>query len=211
MTQSTLYDPALKTMMGSLKIMPGGGGGQQTIVFQINPASLRRSLQPQLTGGDRQSQSARLMFAAAPTETIEVELELDATLQLSPGPGQRGTQDIGPQLAALESLLYPSMRQVQQQQSLLSAGTLEIGPYLAPTVIFSWGRARAVPVKVTSYSVTEEAFLASLAPIRARVSLSMQVVSYSDVSPQDPAYSLFMAYQNSQQSQASKGGFSSGS
>jgi Contractile injection system tube protein len=208
---TTVFDPALKTLMGSLVILPANGGSRQVIVFQLNPASLRRRLEPQLVGGDRQAQSARLMYAAAPTETIDVELEIDATLQLAPGPGQPASSDIRPQLAALETLLYPSITQVQTTQTMLQAGTLEIGPYLAPTVVFTWGTARAVPVKVTSYSVTEEAFLASLAPIRARVTLSMQVLSYSDVSPQDPAYSLFLAYQNAKQQQASGGGFSSAS
>ncbi|QRK06084.1 hypothetical protein JQX13_39085 [Archangium violaceum] len=208
---TTLYDPASKTLMGSLVILPASGGSRQVIVFQLNPASLRRRLEPQLVGGDRQAQSARLMYAAAPTESIDVELELDATLQLSPLPGQPPSPDIRPQLAALETLLYPTTTQVQTQQAMLNAGTLEIGPYLAPTVVFTWGTARAVPVKVTSYSVTEEAFLASLAPVRARVSLSMQVLSYSDVSPQDPAYSLFLAYQNTKQQQAASGGFSSAS
>jgi hypothetical protein len=207
----TTTDPALKTLMGSLVILPATGGSRQVIVFQLNPASLRRRLEPQLVGGDRQAQSARLMYSAAPTESIDVELEIDATLQLTPGPGQPSSADIRPQLAALEMLLYPSTTQVQTAQSMLQAGTLEIGPYLAPTVVFTWGTARAVPVKLTSYSVTEEAFLTSLAPVRARVSLSMQVLSYSDVSPQDPAYSLFLAYQNAKQQQASSGGFSSAS
>jgi len=210
-TTSTLYDPSRKSQMGSLVIIPASGGAHQTIVFQLNPASLRRRLEPQMVGGDRQAQSARVMYAAAPTEIIDVELEIDATLQISAGPGQPSSGDIRPQLAALESLLYPSTTQVQTQQALLQSGTLEIGPYLAPTVVFTWGSARAVPVKVTSYGVTEEAFLASLAPIRARVTLSMQVLSYSDVSPQDPAYSLFLAYLNAKQQQASTGGFSAAS
>jgi len=38
----------------------------------------------------------------------------------------------------------------------------------------------------------------------------MQVLSYSDVMPSDPAYSLFMAYQSTKEQEAS-GGFSSAS
>ena len=199
-----------KTLMGSLVIIPPAGGSRHVIVFQLNPASLRRRLAPQISGGDRESRSGPVMFTAAPTESIDVELEIDATLQLPAGPGQPASSDIRPQLAAMESLLYPSSMQVQMQQSLLQSGTLEIGPYLAPTVVFTWGSSRAVPVKVVGLSVTEEAFLPSLAPIRARVSLSMQVLSYSDVMPSDPAYSLFMAYQSTKEQEAS-GGFSSAS
>jgi hypothetical protein len=182
-----------KTLMGSLVIIPSGGGSRHVIVFQINPASLRRRLQPQLAGGDRESSSGPIQFAAAPTESIDVELEIDATLQLPSSPGQPVGADIG--------------QQVRTKQSLLDSGTLEIGPYLAPTVVFTWGSSRAVPVKVMGCSVTEETFLPSLAPVRATVSLSMQVLSYSDVMPQDPAWSLFMTYQSTKEQQAS-GGYS---
>lgn len=198
------FDTAHKTLMGSLVIVPSSGA-RHVIVFQLNPASLRRRLQPQLAGGDRESRSGPIQFAAAPAETIDVELEIDATLQLPTAPGQPAGPDIRPQLAALESLLYPSIQQVRTQQALLQSGTLEIGPYLAPTVVFTWGSSRAVPVKVVSLGITEESFLPSLAPIRARVSLSMQVLSYSDVMPQDPAWSLFMAYQSTKEQQASDG------
>ena len=64
---------------------------------------------------------------------------------------------------------------------------------------------RVIPVKVTSYSATEEAFDGSLNPLRARMSGSMQVLSYSDISPSDPAYHLFMAYQSTKERQASSG------
>lgn len=199
-----------KTLMGSLVIIPPTGGARHVIVFQVNPSSLRRRLAPQLVGGDQDNHSGPLLFSAAPTETIEVELEIDATLQLPSAPGQPANSDLRPQLAALESVLYPSTTQVRTQQALLQAGTLEIGPYLAPTVVFTWGASRAIPVKVTGANITEEAFLPSLAPIRARVSLSMQVLSYSDVMPSDPAWSLFMAYQSTKEQQAS-GGFSNAS
>ncbi|MGZ3458107.1 MAG: CIS tube protein, partial [Archangium sp.] len=199
-----------KTLMGSLVILPPSGGSRHIVVFQLNPASLRRRLSPQLTGGDHEGRSGPMLFSAAPTENIDVELEIDATLQLPAMPGQPRATDIRPQLAALESLLYPSSTQVRTQQSLLQSGTLEIGPYLAPTVVFTWGSSRAVPVKVLSANITEEAFLPSLVPIRARVSLSMQVLSYSDVTPQDPAWSLFMSYQTTKEQQASSGFSTSG-
>jgi hypothetical protein len=76
---------------------------------------------------------------------------------------------------------------------------------VAPTTLFVWGSSRVVPVKITSYSVTEEAFDAELNPIRASVSLSMQVLSYSDVGPGEPAYPLFMAYQAAKERLAAQG------
>jgi hypothetical protein len=62
-----------------------------------------------------------------------------------------------------------------------------------------------VPVKILTYAVTEEAFDGDLNPIRASVQLSMQVLSYTDVAPGDPAYPLFMAYQAAKESLAARG------
>ena len=65
---------------------------------------------------------------------------------------------------------------------------------LAPLVLFVWSKFRIVPVKVTDFSITEEAFDPSLNPIRAKVSLSLRVLSTDDLGFSSKAGSLFMAY-----------------
>jgi hypothetical protein len=43
-------------------------------------------------------------------------------------------------------------------------------PLEAPLTVFVWSEQRAVPVRVTDLSITEEAFDVALNPIRAKVS-----------------------------------------
>jgi len=52
-----------------------------------------------------------------------------------------------------------------------------------------------VPVRITDFSVTEEAFDVSLNPIRAKVSLGMRVLSIDDLGFDEKGGNLFMVYQ----------------
>jgi hypothetical protein len=194
-----------RTKRGALVVMARPIPSTRTIVFQYNPTTVRRRLEPQTTGADRASRSSPLMYTGAPIETLELEVEIDAGDQQAFANGPQSTLSIQPQLAAIELLLYPSSSQVSSSEALLAAGTLEIGRYLAPTVLFVWGSQRVIPVRVTSYAITEEAFDGELNPIRARVTLALQAVSYSDTLSSDPSYSLFMAYQSLKESQAADG------
>jgi hypothetical protein len=194
-----------RTLRGALVVMAPSSSSPKVIVFQYNPTNLRRTLAPQMVGGDAQSRSSPLSYTGAPVETIAAEIEVDAADQEAFAGAAPSSSGIAPELAAIEVVLYPPSASVTQSQALLDAGTLEIGPYVAPTTLFVWGSSRVVPVKITGYSVTEEAFDAELNPIRASISLSMQVLSYSDVGPEDQAYSLFMAYQAAKESLAAQG------
>ena len=84
---------------------------------------------------------------------------------------------------------------MQSNNALASLGTLEIIPAEAPLAVFVWGRSRVVPVRVTEFSITEEAFDTELNPIRAKVSLGLRVLNINDVGFTDrTAGTLFMAY-----------------
>ena len=52
-----------------------------------------------------------------------------------------------------------------------------------------------MPVRITDFSVTEEAFDATLNPIRAKVSLGMRVLSIDDLGFDEKGGNLFMVYQ----------------
>jgi hypothetical protein len=70
----------------------------------------------------------------------------------------------------------------------------------APLTLFVWSKNRIVPVRLTNFSVTEEAFDAALNPIRAKVSLGMRVLSVDDLGFSHRGGSLFMGYlQNKEQ------------
>lgn len=159
--------------------------------FQYNPNTLTRALQAQVTEVDSGSgQMPR--YKGAPTETITLEAIFDATDKLEAGQGADG---IYPELAALEMLLYPKSVQVIANQVMLTMGFLEILPPTVPLTLFVWGIKRVVPISLTDYSVTEEAHDPALNPIRAKVSLSLRVLSYNDLAPTNPGWAIFLGHQ----------------
>jgi hypothetical protein len=50
----------------------------------------------------------------------------------------------------------------------------------APTILFIWGPGRIVPVRVTSFAVEEQLTNPMLYPLRAKVSLGLQVLTDAD-------------------------------
>ncbi|WP_299755991.1 hypothetical protein [uncultured Chloroflexus sp.] len=158
------------------------------IVFQYNPDTLSRTLEAQ-TGGEG---ADALRIKGAPVETIKLDSELDATDQLEQGAAAIG---LHPQLAALEVLIYPKSALVIANTALLNAGTIEILPPQAPFTLFIWGPKRVLPVRLTEFSITEEAYDPQLNPIRAKVSLGLRVLSYNDLPAANPGYHLFLAHQ----------------
>lgn len=139
-------------------------------------------------------------------ETIKLEAEIDATDQLEHPDANQDTVELGifPQLAALESMVYPTSSQLQANNDQAKMGTIEIIPNEAPLTVFVWSKNRVIPVRLTDFSITEEAFDTSLNPIRARVSLGMRVLSINDVLFDTKAGSLFMTYLMNKESLAGK-------
>ena len=178
----------------------------RVISLQYNSDALSRSLQVQTTGGDGHDRTEPVRFKGPAVETYKLEADIDATAQLE-FPAQNptaGAYGIGPQLALLESLMYPTAAQLSRVDSQASSGTLEIAPMLAPLVLFVWGKNRIVPVKVTDFSINEEAFDAALNPIRAKVNLGLRVMSVDDLGFSSRGGSLFMAYLQSKERLAGK-------
>jgi hypothetical protein len=195
-----------RLVKGGLVLMdPDTSAVIRVIVLQYNPDTLTRTLQVQGVGaqGDR-SEALRLKGPAV--ETIKVDAEIDATDQLEQSDQNPNAVQFGvlPQLAALETIVYPSVAQLQSNQSLAQAGTLEIIPMETPLVLFVWTRNRVLPVRVTDFSVTEEAFDPALNPIRAKVSLGLRVLSVDDLPSDHKGTGLFMAYLQQKETLRSK-------
>ena len=167
------------------------------IALQYNPDSLSRTLQIQsLPGGQDGVRVDALRLRGPAVETIKIEAELDATDQLEfpnqfPMAVQYGLQ---PQLAQLEMLINPTVETLLADDAMANAGTLEIIPLEQPLTLFVWSRSRVVPVRLTEFSITEEAFDTALNPIRAKVSLGMRVLNVDDLGFEHPGGQLFMAY-----------------
>ena len=179
------------------------------ITLQYNPDTLSRTLQAHGIGegGDR-SQALRLI--GPPIETIKLEAEIDAADQMEfPDQNQNVVEyGIHPQLAALETMIYPKSETLFSNNERAKSGELEIVPAEAPLALFVWSKNRIVPVRITEFSVTEEAFDTSLNPIRAKVSLGMRVLNINDLGFDSKGGSLFMIYQQQKEtlSRLSKGG-----
>jgi len=191
---------------GIVLIDPDTGAVQRIIALQYNPDTLSRTLQIKAVseGGDR---SDALRLTGPPVESIKLEAEIDATDQLefpdqNPTAAQLG---IHPQLAALETIVYPTSSQLQSNNSLAQAGTLEIAPMQAPLTLLIWSKHRVLPVRLTDFSITEEAFDPALNPIRAKVSIGMRVLSVNDLDFTHRGNSLFMAYLQQKERLAASG------
>jgi len=177
------------------------------IVLQYNPDSLSRSLQVQAVGADGHDFSEAMRLKGPPVETIKLEAEIDATDQLELPDDNGTTTEVGlfPQLALLESLVYPTSTQLTANDSRQGSGELEIIPMEAPLTLFVWSRSRVVPVRISELSVTEEAFDVSLNPIRAKVSLGLRVLSVDDLGFANKGGALFMSYLQQKERLAARG------
>jgi hypothetical protein len=181
---------------GIVLIDPDTSVVARVIVLQYNPESLTRTLQVQpvaTEGGDR---SEALRLKGPPIETLRLDAEIDATDQLefpdqNPSTVQYG---IGPQLAALETIIYPTSSQLQTNFMLAQIGTLEIAPMETPLALFVWSATRVMAVRITELSITEEAHDSALNPIRAKVTLGFRVLSVDDLGFLHKGGMLFMSY-----------------
>lgn len=182
---------------GLVTLDPGSGALIRVIPLQYNPASVSRSLQAQWyepqAGGDL---AERLRVKGPPVETLNVKAEIDATDALEFPDQNESVVEYGihPHLAALETLVYPTSRQLEFNNSLAAAGTLEIVPMEAPLTVFVFSRSRVTPVRITEFSVEEEFFDTELNPLRATVSLGMRVLNVADLGFQHRGGTLFMQY-----------------
>lgn len=174
---------------------------QRIISMQYNPDSLSRSLAIRGATGDAGDRLDALRLTGPPVETIKIEADLDAADQLEfPNQFPIAVQlGLHPQLASLETLIYPSSAQIQSDNNLAMGGTIEIAPAEAPLLLFVWSASRVVPVRITEFSVTEEAFDVNLNPIRAKVSLGMRVLSVNDLNFDHIGNHIFLAYQQNKE------------
>jgi hypothetical protein len=175
------------------------------IVFQYNPERLTRTLTAQTTTGSADRGEA-MRLKGPPQEQIRLEVEIDATDQLEKADGLATSTGIYPTLASLEMLLYPKSLVMIANEVLAAVGVIEIIPPEAPLTLFVWGPKRVLPVRLTEYSVTEEAYDPSLNPIRAKVSLGLRVLTYQDLGLLSPGGALFMAHQITKEVLATIGG-----
>lgn len=194
---------------GIVTMDPDTSAVKSIIALQYNPDSLSRSLQIQaVQGGQDGVRVDALRLRGPAVETIKVEAELDATDQLEfPRDNPLAVQfGLHPQLAQLEMLVNPTVETLLADDNMANNGTLEIIPLEQPLTLFVWSKTRVVPVRLTDFSITEEAFDPNLNPIRAKVSLGMRVLNIDDLGFQHPGGRIFMSYLTNKEQLASQAG-----
>jgi hypothetical protein len=192
----------MSTFPGSPRIVKGGivvldpqtGKVLRVIPLQYNPDTLTRSFQIKGVGAEGGDRIEALRLKGPPVETIKVEAEIDATDQLEEADSDITTIGLHAILATFEILIYPSSIALQDNNAEASSGSLEIVAAEAPLTVFVFGPKRIAPVRITEFSITEEAFDTALNPIRAKVSLGMRVLTIDDVAFAEKSGALFMTY-----------------
>src|SRR5262245_35160681 len=200
---SSEFPRSPKLLKGALVVFQSQkiGPPPSVIVFQYNPDQLSRSLAHRSAPPDASSvggaQEDVFRVLGPPVETITLSVELDAADQLEQP--ERNPEvvvsGLHPALAALELLLYPASTQVLLNRSLAQAGKAQICPADLPLTLLVWGISRAVPVRLTSFSITEEAFDPLLNPIQAKVDLGMRVLTYMELKEDTIGFGAYIAYQ----------------
>jgi len=179
------------------------------IVFQFNPDTMKRTLAHRAPPAPNQGNTGAakedvLRVAGPPLETINLTIEMNASDQLAE-PDQNGAvaeNGLHPALATLELLMYPPTLNARKIEEQAARGQVQVSPADLPLVLLVWGKSRVVPVKLTTFSVSEEAFDTRLNPIAVKVELGMQVLTYMEFTQSSIGRDTFIAYQQAKESLA---------
>jgi len=166
------------------------------VVFQFNPEQIARTITiagSEGGGADRsqRAQTERSTAAGPPTEDFTVTIALSAAEEFGqPGPftGVTRTFGVGPQIAALEKMVYPAggggligMVVDAVGAALSSAAGKQaekpIPPEALAKLLFIWGPTRVLPVSIRSIRITEQEYDNTLSATKAEVELGLRVAN----------------------------------
>lgn len=165
------------------------------VVFQFNPEQLTRTIVIPHPPSPASNQPRTETHAAAPpSESFEVNARFSAADDLGAGGAVSAIPrlfGVGPQIAALEKMVYPQGKPggligaaIDAVGSAISSGkatpaSQPIPPVPLPRILFIWGPSRVLPVTITSMSIVEQKYDVLLNPVQAEVRIGMQVSSQS--------------------------------
>lgn len=113
------------------------------------------------------------------SESFALDILVDASDKLNDGDATAKLFGVQPQLDTLRSMIEPKTQGpggLQVLSSLASGGAKAFArDETASVLIFSWG-IQALPVFLTGFTQKEVMHLPNLAPLRAEVQLTMQVI-----------------------------------
>jgi hypothetical protein len=183
----TGFSRSPKLLKGALVMLEEGflGPIPNIIVFQYNPEKFTRRLN---SGKSEKGEKEVASKADVPTttmpfdpgESFSLTLELDATDALE-NPDSHPVAmltGISDQIAAIEMLLYPTgSDMISKAISQLTGVAEQVPKNKVPVVLFIWGPGRILPVRLKDFSIEEQAFSPTLFPIRATVTINMEVLT----------------------------------
>ncbi len=211
---SPLRPRLLKAALAVYPTQTPGSQPSRVITFQYNPETVKRTLAhraapppPQQGGSTGSAKEDVLRVPGPPVETISLTVDLNAADQLDDPDANDDVARNGlhAALAMLELLMYPPTLTAQQIQQQADAGAVQVSPADLALVLLVWGKSRVVPVKLTTFSVSEEAFDTRLNPISAKVDLAMQVLTYVEFPDASIGRDAFISYQQSKENLAAAG------
>jgi hypothetical protein len=192
----TTFPGAPRLLKGALIAVDPVNPIPSVIIFQYNPETMTRRLEARATRDEGQGDQAEVYrLTGPPKETITLKVEIDVADQLEQGSPQAVMMGIYPALSALEMLLYPPSTRIIANAIIAAAGGIEIIPPEAPMTLFVWGAKRVLPVRLASFSITEQAYDPALNPIRAEVDLTLNVLTTADFQASHPGYDIYLAHQ----------------
>jgi hypothetical protein len=179
----------------------------KVIAFQFNPETMTHTwtqAAPDTSASRQGEQSSPLAVKGEPGESFSFTLAMDAGDAIASGSSSvadiASASGVYTRLAALEMLLYPVapltgglLGAVSASVSAsFSAGGLSISASASaqativpkaelPVVLFVWGAGRILPVRVTTLTVTEKLYDATLNPTHAEAQLGLQVLTPADL------------------------------
>ncbi len=171
------------------------------VLFQFNPEQLARTIHiPQrataASNSNKTRTSAPDQTSAPPSEEFSLTAKFSAADDLGEGGARSAIPrlfGIGPQIAALEKMVYPPAalggaagQAVDKAGDAISsavggdAPTRPIPREALPRILFIWGRSRVLPVTLKSLSITEQKFDFLLNPVQAEIEIGLSVVTFAN-------------------------------
>jgi hypothetical protein len=180
------------TALGAIKLVKAGfvvldvtGAILKIVVFQYNPETLVRRLDG--VGASAPTSATTLLGETVPIgtpgppalpfphELVNFTIALDAADKLQVADALTEQNGVFPALSALELLMYP------QSNSL---------------TVWVSGSKRILPVRITQMQITEQMFDPALNPIRAEVSVVLQVLKDADFASNAHGKALWDTHSN---------------
>jgi hypothetical protein len=163
------------------------------VIFQFNPETLTRTIQiPTRNTGATARETSQA--GEPPVEKVTVNAVFSAADALNDNNLLARGFGVGPQIAALEKMVYPGGKLTGLVGAAIDAianaitGAVGDGPTQPiprqpqPRILFIWGLKRVVPVVIESMVITEQQYDFMLNPIEAQVSIGLAVVPPSQCS-----------------------------